>query len=120
MILLEVCVLVFIPKSGTIYSYLFLNARIASTLDIYKGIDPWITTTISDIVNQEWRMRNKIEKLVVMVKTFTLSEMDASVMLVDPSGEMRGSLHRGVLEKNNKDNEIRVGTVLALKSVSSI
>lgn len=64
-------------------------------------------------------MRNKIEKLLVMVKTFTLSEMDASVMLVDPSGEMRGSLHRGVLEKNNKDNEIRVGTVLALKSVRS-
>ncbi|KAF9303751.1 hypothetical protein BGZ74_003141 [Mortierella antarctica] len=60
-----------------------------STLDIYKGIDPWITTTISDILNQGWRMRNKIEKLLVMVKTFTLSEMDASVMLVDPSGEMR-------------------------------
>ncbi|KAG0357246.1 hypothetical protein BG005_003812 [Podila minutissima] len=51
-----------------------------STLDIYKGIDPWITTTISDILNQGWRMRNKIEKLLVMVKTFTLSEMDASVI----------------------------------------
>ncbi|KAG0087934.1 hypothetical protein BGZ92_006812 [Podila epicladia] len=42
-----------------------------STLDIYKGIDPWITTTISDILNQEWRMRNKIEKLLVAVFSFS-------------------------------------------------
>ncbi|KAF9330247.1 hypothetical protein BG006_006794 [Podila minutissima] len=44
-----------------------------STLDIYKGIDPWITTAISDILNQGWRMRNKIEKLLVMVAVFSFS-----------------------------------------------
>ncbi|KAI9239164.1 MAG: hypothetical protein BYD32DRAFT_243934 [Podila humilis] len=89
-----------------------------STLDIYKGIDPWITTTISDILSQEWHVKSKIERLVVMVKSFTLSEMDASVTLLDPSGEMRGTMHRQVLEENNKDKEIRVGTVLALKRVA--
>lgn len=63
-------------------------------------------------------MKSKIERLVVMVKSFTLSEMDASVTLLDPSGEMRGTMHRQVLEEDNKDKEIRVGTVLALKRVS--
>jgi hypothetical protein len=109
-----------IAKSGVIYSRLSLSslALTASTLDIYKGIDPWITTTISDVLSQEWHMKSKIERLVVMVKSFTLSEMDASVTLLDPSGEMRGTMHRQVLEENNKDKEIRVGTVLALKRVS--
>ncbi|KAF9428336.1 hypothetical protein BGZ94_002734 [Podila epigama] len=87
-----------------------------STLNIFKGTDPWITTTISDITNQKGHHRGKIEKLVVMIKTFTLSEMDAAVTLLDPSGEMRGTMHRQVLEEYK--NEIKVGTVLALKDVA--
>ncbi|KAF9364443.1 hypothetical protein BGX34_001543 [Mortierella sp. NVP85] len=52
-----------------------------------------------------------------MVKDVVLSEIDAAVTLLDPSGEMRGTVHRTVLEQY-KNNEIRIGTVLALQNVS--
>lgn len=35
----------------------------------------------------------------VMIKQFSLSDSDASITLIDPSGEMMGTLHRGVFDK---------------------
>lgn len=52
-----------------------------------------------------------------MIKDFTPSEIDAAVTLMDPSGEMRGTIHISVLEQY-KNNEIRIGTVLVLNNVS--
>lgn len=52
-----------------------------------------------------------------MIKDFTPSEIDAAVTLMDPSGEMRGTIHISVLEQY-KNNEVRIGTVLVLNNVS--
>ncbi|KAI1319924.1 hypothetical protein EDD11_002599 [Mortierella claussenii] len=88
-----------------------------STLIRWKGMAPMIELSLSDITNRPELHRGKISALVVMIKEVALSEIDASVTLVDPSGEMRGTVHRTVLEQY-KNNEIRTGTVLALKNVS--
>ncbi|KAF9917531.1 hypothetical protein BX616_000690 [Lobosporangium transversale] len=88
-----------------------------STLAKFKGITPLVEHTLSDIENRQELHRGKISSLVVMIKDVVLTEIDASVTLLDPSGEMRGTVHRTVLEQY-KNNEIRAGTVLALKNVS--
>ncbi|CAO3569945.1 unnamed protein product [Mortierella alpina] len=88
-----------------------------STLSRCKGTSPMIELCLSDIENRKDLHRGKVSGLVVMIKEVSLSEIDAAVTLLDPSGEMRGTIHRTVLEQY-KNNEIRVGTVLALKNVS--
>ncbi|KAF9384940.1 hypothetical protein BGX21_001183, partial [Mortierella sp. AD011] len=89
-----------------------------STLSRVKGSAPMIELSISDIESRPELHRSKISGLVVMIKEVSLSEIDAAVTLLDPSGEMRGTVHRTVLDQY-KNNEIRVGTVLALKNGSS-
>ena len=76
-----------------------------------------IELSISDIENRRDLHQGKVSGLLVMIKEVSLSEIDAAVTLLDPSGEMPGTIHRTVLEQY-KNNEIRVGTVLALKNVS--
>ncbi|KAG0353366.1 hypothetical protein BC939DRAFT_505205 [Gamsiella multidivaricata] len=88
-----------------------------STLSIYKGTAPMIEITLSDIESRKELHRGKVPYLLAMIKDFTLSEIDAAVTLLDPSGEMRGTVHITVLEQY-KNNEIRIGTALALKNVS--
>ncbi|KAF9989478.1 hypothetical protein BGZ75_006323 [Mortierella antarctica] len=88
-----------------------------STISRCKGTSPMIELCLSDVENRQDLHRGKIPGLVVMIKEVSLSEIDAAVTLLDPSGEMRGTVHRTVLEQY-KNNEIRVGTVLALKNVS--
>ncbi|KAF9437801.1 hypothetical protein BGZ76_011043 [Entomortierella beljakovae] len=88
-----------------------------STLMRFKGTSPMIKFTIFDIESRPELHRSKISGLVVMIKDVSMSEIDAAVTLLDPSGEMRGTIHSTVLDQY-KNNEIRVGTVLALKNVS--
>ncbi|KAG0378826.1 hypothetical protein BGX24_002677 [Mortierella sp. AD032] len=88
-----------------------------STLDSMKGTSPLTQVTISDIESRQNRHRGKILWLVVIIKDFTPSEIDAAVTLMDPSGEMKGTVHNSVLEYY-KNNEIRIGTVLVLNNVS--
>ncbi|KAF9186332.1 hypothetical protein BGZ51_002079 [Haplosporangium sp. Z 767] len=88
-----------------------------STLLRFKGTAPMIEFSISDIENRRDLHQGKVSGLLVMIKEVSLSEIDAAVILLDPSGEMPGTIHRTVLEQY-KNNEIRVGTVLALKNVS--
>jgi hypothetical protein len=92
-----------------------LIVQIASTLDSVKGSSPLVQVTISDIENRQHR--GKIPWLVVIIKDFTPSEIDAAVTLMDPSGEMKGTVHNSVLE-HFKNNEIKIGTVLVLNNVS--
>ncbi|KAF9344760.1 hypothetical protein BGX26_003941 [Mortierella sp. AD094] len=87
-----------------------------STLSRFKGSAPMIELSISDIKSHLELHCSKISGLVVMVKEVSLSEIDAAVTLLDPSGEMRGTVHRTVLDQY-KNNEIRAGTVLALKNI---
>ncbi|KAG0264751.1 hypothetical protein BG011_006181 [Mortierella polycephala] len=89
-----------------------------STLLRFKGTAPMIELSISDIENRRDLHQGKVSGLLVMIKEVFLSEIDAAVTLLDPSGEMPGTIHRTVLEQY-KNNEIRVGTVLALKNVGS-
>ncbi|KAK3808302.1 MAG: hypothetical protein J3Q66DRAFT_354479 [Benniella sp.] len=88
-----------------------------STLQRWKGTAPMIKYSISDIERSKELHRGKVPNLVAMIKDVVLSEIDAAVTLLDPSGEMRGTVHRTVLEQY-KNNEIRIGTVLALQNVS--
>ena len=46
----------------------------------------------------------KVPLLCVMVKKFSLSEANASVTLVDPTGEMKGTLHRGVFDEHSVED----------------
>ncbi|KAK5815228.1 hypothetical protein F5H01DRAFT_322150 [Linnemannia elongata] len=88
-----------------------------STLESVKGTNLLLQTTISDIETRQDPHRGKIPWLIAMIKDFTPSEIDAAVTLMDPSGEMRGTIHISVLEQY-KNNEIRIGTVLVLNNVS--
>ncbi|KAG9066220.1 hypothetical protein KI688_001441 [Linnemannia hyalina] len=88
-----------------------------STLERVKGTNPLLQTTISDIETRQDTHRGKIPWLIAMIKDFTPSEIDAAVTLMDPSGEMRGTIHISVLEQY-KNNEVRIGTVLVLNNVS--
>ncbi|KAF9286196.1 hypothetical protein BGZ68_003141 [Mortierella alpina] len=81
------------------------------------GLPDYKQLCLSDIEHRQDLHRGKISGLVVMIKEVSMSEIDAAVTLLDPSGEMRGTIHRTVLEQY-KNNEIRVGTVLALRNVS--
>ncbi|KAF9108697.1 hypothetical protein BGX29_008229 [Mortierella sp. GBA35] len=89
----------------------------ANGLPKVKGSSPLLEITIADIEERQDLHRGKIPWLVVMIKDFTPSEIDAAVTLMDPSGEMRGTVHISVLDQY-KNNEIRIGTVLVLKDVS--
>ncbi|KAF9546080.1 hypothetical protein EC957_010216 [Mortierella hygrophila] len=86
-----------------------------STLERVKGTNPLLQTTISDIETRQDTHRGKIPWLIAMIKDFTPSEIDAAVTLMDPSGEMRGTIHISVLEQY-KNNEVRIGTVLVLNN----
>ncbi|KAG0290527.1 hypothetical protein BGZ96_005990 [Linnemannia gamsii] len=88
-----------------------------STLQRLKGTNPLLQVTISDIETRQDPHRGKIPWLIAMIKDIMPSEIDAAVTLMDPSGEMRGTIHISVLE-HYKNNEIRIGTVLVLNNVS--
>ncbi|GJJ77910.1 hypothetical protein EMPS_10269 [Entomortierella parvispora] len=88
-----------------------------STLRECKHLSPWTALSISDIEHNKDLHRGKIQNIVVMIKDVSLSEIDTAATLLDPSGEMPGTIHRSVLDQY-KNNEIRTGTVLALKNVS--
>jgi len=60
--------------------------------------------------------RGKVPCLCALVKAFSLTESDASVLLKDPTGEIHGTLHRKVLE--NYQTELAPGAGLVLKHVS--
>lgn len=59
--------------------------------------------------------RDKIPLLVVLVKKFSASESDASVIIKDPTGEMEGTVHKQVLELFP---DISSGSVLVLRKVA--
>eukprot|EP00035_Acanthoeca_spectabilis_P020032 m.430823 g.430823 ORF g.430823 m.430823 type:complete len:455 (-) comp17216_c0_seq1:1486-2850(-) len=62
-------------------------------------------------------VKGKVPMLCVMVKQLKMSDTDASILLVDPSGEMKGTLHRRVFDKYSAE-DLAVGAVLVLKQVS--
>ncbi|KAI5764544.1 HROB protein [Gulo gulo luscus] len=59
--------------------------------------------------------RNKVPHMAVMIKSLRRSVMDASVVFKDPTGEMRGTVHRLLLETHQ--SELKPGSVLLLKQV---
>lgn len=75
--------------------------------------------TIVRVFNEAFQQqleRGKVPCLCAIVKAFSLTEADASVLLKDPTGEIHGTLHRKVLE--NYQTELAPGAGLILKHVS--
>ncbi|XP_031821892.1 uncharacterized protein C17orf53 homolog isoform X2 [Sarcophilus harrisii] len=61
--------------------------------------------------------RNKVPTMAVMIKSLSRNTVDASVVFRDPTGEMQGTVHRLLLEE--RQNELKTGSVLLLKQLSS-
>eukprot|EP00048_Salpingoeca_helianthica_P005379 m.87160 g.87160 ORF g.87160 m.87160 type:complete len:640 (+) comp13581_c2_seq2:148-2067(+) len=59
----------------------------------------------------------KIPNLVALLKQIKSSDTDASVVLKDPSGEVRGTVHHRAVEMFAPD-ELAVGAVVVLRQVS--
>lgn len=74
-----------------------------------------IIQVYSEAIQQRLR-HGKVPCLCALVKAFSLTEADASVLLRDPTGEIYGTLHRKVLE--NYQTELAPGAGLILKHVS--
>ncbi|XP_078080583.1 uncharacterized protein hrob [Mustelus asterias] len=59
--------------------------------------------------------KGKVPNMAVLVKSLTRTNMDASAVFKDPSGEMQGTIHRQLLVEQL--NNLKAGTVLLLKQV---
>eukprot|EP00047_Mylnosiga_fluctuans_P019054 m.78105 g.78105 ORF g.78105 m.78105 type:complete len:629 (-) comp7949_c0_seq2:244-2130(-) len=62
-------------------------------------------------------IHGKIPHLVVMIKQIKTTDTDASAIFVDPSGEIRGTIHQRAVDLFTAD-EMAVGAVLVLRQVS--
>ncbi|XP_049601085.1 homologous recombination OB-fold protein [Syngnathus scovelli] len=59
--------------------------------------------------------KNKVPNMAVMLKSITHTHADAKAVFRDPTGEIRGTVHRRLLEE--RFGELKVGAVLLLKQV---
>jgi hypothetical protein len=91
-------------------------------LETYE-LPPYTTDLNSPLLQHNIRMvvrgqvNGKIPHLLARVKHFALSEADASITLTDPTGEIKGTVHRKVLDKYTTD-QLMPGAVLVLQKVS--
>lgn len=87
--------------------------------DFIKNIPNQMRYTIfrvyTEAIHQQLK-HGKVPCLCAVVKAFSLTEADASVLLKDPTGEIHGTLHRKVLE--SYQTELAPGAGLILKQVS--
>jgi len=60
--------------------------------------------------------KGKVPLMCALIKTFTLTGSDASVILKDPTGEIYGTVHKGVLE--SYQSGLSAGSGVILKQVS--
>eukprot|EP00041_Stephanoeca_diplocostata_P033854 m.1129297 g.1129297 ORF g.1129297 m.1129297 type:complete len:492 (-) comp24417_c0_seq2:2235-3710(-) len=81
-----------------------------------KGTEVRMKHSIATVLHGGSRGK-KVPMMCVMIKRFSLSDSDASITLIDPSGEMMGTLHRGVFDKQAPE-EFCPGAVLVLKQVA--
>ncbi|KAJ7372221.1 hypothetical protein OS493_020656 [Desmophyllum pertusum] len=87
--------------------------------DFLKNVPLAMRYTIIRVYTEAIQQRldhGKVPCLCALVKAFSLTEADASVLLKDPTGEIHGTLHRKVLE--NFQTELAPGAGLILKHVS--
>ncbi|KAJ3087844.1 hypothetical protein HK102_010167 [Quaeritorhiza haematococci] len=83
--------------------------RMLQTLPDYNE-----TTRIASIALA--KLEEKVERLVVLVKDLKQSDVDASLTLKDPTGEIRAIMHQKVFD--DFPDSIVMGAVLELKEVS--
>jgi len=87
--------------------------------DFLKNVPLAKRYTIIKVYNEAIQQRleqGKVPCLCALVKAFSLTEADASVLLKDPTGEIHGTLHRKVME--DFQAELAPGAGLILKHVS--
>ncbi|KAJ1983413.1 hypothetical protein H4R34_001288 [Dimargaris verticillata] len=103
------------PTWLTLLSELGLPAYKPSTLEqLYPTRFPHLQYNMYTLVQR--RPDFKIPYLLAVVREIKWTDIDASVTLVDPTGEMPGTIHRAVLEAH--PHEIGAGTSLLLTDVS--
>ena len=83
--------------------------------DFPTSTNDTITSVIRKAASNELE-KGKVSFLAVLIKSFDQTGLDVSVVLKDPSGEMRGTLHRKILEQQQV--ELGPGCGLFLKQVS--
>ncbi|KAJ1914670.1 hypothetical protein IWQ60_008730 [Tieghemiomyces parasiticus] len=81
---------------------------------LYPHPSPYLRENIYGILRV--KPTRKLSFLLVMVREIKWAHMDAWVAVIDPSGEMQGTIHRRVMEQH--PNEIATGTCLVLRDVS--
>ncbi|XP_069093962.1 homologous recombination OB-fold protein isoform X2 [Pleurodeles waltl] len=59
--------------------------------------------------------KNKVPNMAVMLKSMVRSNVDASAVFRDPTGEMQGTLHHLLLEE--RESDLKAGCVLLLQQV---
>ncbi|XP_054849335.1 homologous recombination OB-fold protein [Eublepharis macularius] len=60
--------------------------------------------------------KNKVPNMAVMIRSLTRTNVDASAVFKDLTGEMQGTIHRVLLEQ--RESDFKAGSVLLLKQVS--
>ena len=83
--------------------------------DFPASVNGTIASVIRKAASNELE-KGKVSFLAVLIKSFDPTGLDVSVVLKDPSGEMRGTLHRKILEQQQV--ELGPGCGLFLKQVS--
>ncbi|KAJ1976986.1 hypothetical protein H4R35_002478 [Dimargaris xerosporica] len=103
------------PTWLTLLSELGLPVYKPSTLEqLYPTRFPQLQYNMYTLVQR--RPDFKIPFLLAIVRDIKWTDIDAAVTLVDPTGEMPGTIHRAVLEAH--PHEIGVGTSLLLTDVT--
>eukprot|EP00794_Sanderia_malayensis_P003325 gene3325-3812_t len=81
-----------------------------------KGITNHTVSTILRRARQNQLEKGKVPLFYSLIKTFSVSGSDASIVLKDPTGEIHGTVHKRVLEEYQF--ELCPGSGLILKQVS--
>lgn len=100
----------------------YIDDVTSNSLTRYE-LPPYTNATDSELLSHNIRMvargqcKGKIPFLLARIKHFALGEADASITLADPSGEIKGTVHRKVLDKYGIA-QLTPGAVLSLQNVS--
>lgn len=92
------------------------SLRSAAVEDLGKPQQPASNKKLVCSVSQilEGQYSKRVEELIVLLKTLKPSDLDAEATFGDPTGKIKGTIHKSVLEKHP---EIITGSVLYVRKV---
>ncbi|KAJ3321384.1 hypothetical protein HDV06_004369 [Boothiomyces sp. JEL0866] len=89
--------------------------RMLRTVKDYEGMIAFLSQAIKDGI-LEARKLSKIERLIVIIKDLQKTEEDYGAVFCDPTGIIKGTIHRQV--QDSFGDSIKVGTVFELTKVT--